>query len=448
MAKSKTLLAGTDGSVVRRSVLPSGVRIITEKVPGVYSASIGIWVDAGSRDEKGSHTGAAHYLEHLLFKGTAKRSALDISAAIESVGGDINAFTSKEHTCYYAKVLAVDLPLAIDVLCDVVTDAQLRSADIEAERGVILEEIAMVDDDPSDLVHDQFARTLFGDTPLGRPILGTAQTIVGITRRSIVNFYSKFYQPESLVIAIAGNVDHARAVRLVERALDASPNTHLGDVRNEHDRTNVKRKVNVPGSSLDTRKTEQAHVVMGTHGLVRGDNRRFTGAILSTVLGGGMSSRLFQAVREQRGLAYSVYAYSQSFRDSGIFGIYAGCIPTKLEQVLDVCQSELAELVASGVTPIELQRAKGQVKGGTVLGQEDTGARMSRIAKAELYDEELLSVEDVLISVDRVGASDVDALAQQFLSDPLVLSVIGPYKKLPVPVGFVPTRSNLSASRG
>ncbi len=445
MAKTKTLLAGTDGSLVRRSVLSSGVRVITEKVPGVYSASIGIWVDAGSRDEKGSHTGAAHYLEHLLFKGTSKRSALEISAAIESVGGDINAFTSKEHTCYYAKVLAVDLPLAIDVLCDVVTDAQLKSEDIEAERGVILEEIAMVDDDPSDLVHDQFARTLFGDTALGRPILGTAETILGITRRSIVNFYSKFYQPDSLVIAIAGDVDHARAVRLVEKALDASPKTHVGSVKNELPRKIVKPKIGVLASSLDTRKTEQAHVVMGTHGLIRGDDRRFTCAILSTVLGGGMSSRLFQAVREQRGLAYSVYAYSQSFRDSGIFGIYAGCIPTKLDQVLDVCQSELAELVASGVTPLELHRAKGQVKGGTVLGQEDTGARMSRIAKAELYDEELLSVEDVLARVDRVDAISVDALAQQFLANPLVLSVIGPYKKLQTPIGFVPPLSNLRA---
>ncbi len=443
MAKTKTLLAGSDGSVVRRSVLPSGVRVITEKVPGVHSASIGIWVDAGSRDEKGSHTGAAHYLEHLLFKGTTKRSALDISASIESVGGDINAFTSKEHTCYYVKVLAADLPLAIDVLCDVVTDAQLRSEDIEAERGVILEEIAMVDDDPSDLVHDQFARTLFGDTALGRPILGTAQTILGITRRSIVNFYSKFYQPDSLVIAIAGDVDHARAVRLVAKALDGSPSTHLGGSANQRRQAKAKQKFGFANSSLDTRKTEQAHVVMGTHGLVRGDDRRFTGAILSTILGGGMSSRLFQAVREQRGLAYSVYAYSQSFRDSGIFGIYAGCIPTKLDQVLEVCQSELAELVNTGVTPLELQRAKGQVKGGTVLGQEDTGARMSRIAKAELYGEELIPVQEVLSSVDRVDSGDVNALAQEFLANPLAMSVIGPYKKLPVHRGFVTQLSNL-----
>ena len=441
MAKTKTLLAGTDGSLVRRSVLSSGVRVITEKVPGVHSVSIGIWVDAGSRDEKGSQTGAAHYLEHLLFKGTSKRSALDIAAAIESVGGDINAFTGKEHTCYYAKVLAVDLPLAIDVLCDVVTDAQLKPEDIEGERGVILEEIAMVDDDPSDLVHDQFARTLFGDTALGRPILGTAQTIVGISRRSIVNFYSKFYQFDSLVVSIAGDVEHAQAVRLVEKALDASPKTHLGGEKADLRPGRGKSKTGAAISSLDTRKTEQAHVVMGTLGLIRGDDRRFTGAILSTVLGGGMSSRLFQVVREQRGLAYSVFAYSQGFRDSGIFGIYAGCIPTKLDQVLEVCQTELAALVDAGVTAAELQRAKGQVKGGTVLGQEETGARMSRIAKSELYQEELLYVEDVLARVDEVDASGVNAMAREFFSEPLALSVIGPYKKLKVPIGFVPPLS-------
>ncbi|MCH9840104.1 MAG: insulinase family protein [Actinomycetia bacterium] len=438
MAKTTTLLAGTDGSLVRRSVLPSGVRVVTEKVPGVHSATIGIWIDAGSRDEKGSHTGAAHYLEHLLFKGTSKRSAMEIASAIESVGGDINAFTSKEHTCYYAKVLAVDLPLAIDVLCDVVTDAQLKTEDIEAERGVILEEIAMVDDDPSDLVHDQFARTLFGDTSLGRPILGTAQTILGISRRSIVNFYAKFYQPESLVIAIAGDVDHIRAVKLVEKAMNSSPNTLLNLPTRTVRAVQRTPRIGTPISSLDTRKTEQAHVVMGTHGLHRGDHRRFTGAILSTVLGGGMSSRLFQAVREQRGLAYSVYAYSQSFRDSGLFGIYAGCIPTKLDQVLEVCQSELSALVASGVTASELLRAKGQVKGGTVLGQEDSGARMTRIAKAELYDEELLSVDEVLRKVDQVQATGVDELAKEFLTEPLAISVIGPYKKLRTPIGFVP----------
>lgn len=431
MKSDSILLEGADGSLVRRSVLSSGVRLITEYVPGVLSASIGIWVDAGSRNEQGNHMGAAHYLEHLLFKGTSSRSALDISSSIEAVGGDINAFTSKEHTCYYARVLSQDLPLAIDVLCDVVTDAVLRSEDIEAERGVILEEIAMVDDDPSDLVHDQFASALFGDTPLGRPILGTEETIIGIERDSIVDFYKSYYQPESLVIAIAGNVDHDQAVKLAEVALERAKNSHFAAKTMRRDSVAQVDGQGVLASSLDSRPTEQAHMVLGTHGLIRGDRRRFTGAVLSTVLGGGMSSRLFQSIREQRGLAYSVFSYAQSFRDAGIFGIYAGCIPAKLDTVLEVCHEELAAFVQGGVTSDELARAKGQVKGGTVLGQEDTSARMTRLGKSEIHGDPLLSIQEVLNSVSAVSQQDVNNLAEELLSGPLAMSVIGPYEKLP-----------------
>ena len=432
MTGTITLLEGADGSLVRRSVLSNGVRLISEFVPSVHSVSIGIWVDAGSRNEHGSHMGAAHYLEHLLFKGTQSRTALQISSAIEAVGGDINAFTSKEHTCYYARVLAQDLPLAIDVLCDVVTDAVLRHEDIEAERGVILEEIAMVDDDPSDLVHDQFAQALFGDTPLGRPILGTSETIEGIERESIIDFYRGHYQPESLVIAIAGQVNHEEAVRFAELALARAADQHFALRAVKSSNADSAHMDRVPTSRLDSRQTEQAHVVMGTRGLVRGDERRFINAVMTTVLGGGMSSRLFQSIREQRGLAYSVYSYGQSFQDTGIFGIYAGCIPSKLETVLDVSNQELESFVRYGVTTEELKRAKGQVKGGTVLGQEDTSARMTRLGKSEIYGEPLLSIAEVLSRVEAVTESDVNELARDLLSAPLVMSVIGPYEKLPV----------------
>lgn len=432
MTSTVTLLEGADGSLVRRSVLSNGVRLISEFVPSVHSASIGIWVDAGSRDEQGAHMGAAHYLEHLLFKGTQSRTALDISSSIESVGGDINAFTSKEHTCYYARVLAQDLPLAIDVLCDVVTDAVLRHDDIEAERGVILEEIAMVDDDPSDLVHDQFAEVLFGDTPLGRPILGKSETILGISRESITDFYRSHYQPESLVIAVAGNVDHDAAVRCAEVALARAENQHFSLRTSRSSRIDFSAAALKTTSRLDSRPTEQAHVVLGTRGLVRGDDRRYVNAVLTTILGGGMSSRLFQSIREQRGLAYSVYAYGQSFRDTGIFGIYAGCIPSKLETVLEVSNQELKSFVRSGVNAQELVRAKGQVKGGTVLGQEDTSARMTRLGKSELHGEPLLPISEVLSRVESVTASDVNDLAQELLTEPLVMSVIGPYEKLPL----------------
>lgn len=431
MKSDSIVLEGADGSLVRRSVLSSGVRLITEYVPGVLSASIGIWVDAGSRNEQGAHMGAAHYLEHLLFKGTSQRTALEISSEIEAVGGDINAFTSKEHTCYYARVLSQDLPLAIDVLCDVVTDALLRAEDIEAERGVILEEIAMVDDDPSDLVHDQFAGVLFGDSPLGRPILGTEETILGISRESIVDFYRSFYQPESLVIAIAGNVDHDQAVALAEASLQRTENGNFASrIARQPILESSTWKID-QRSRLDSRPTEQAHVVLGTLGLVRGDSRRFTAAVLSTVLGGGMSSRLFQSIREQRGLAYSVYSYSQSFRDTGLFGIYAGCLPSKLDTVLDVCHQELSDFVASGISANELDRAKGQVKGGTVLGQEDTGARMTRLGKTEIHGEPLLSIPDVLDQVTAVTATDVNELARHLLGGTLAMSVIGPYESLP-----------------
>lgn len=432
MSSPETLLEGADGSLVRRSVLSNGVRLISEFVPSVHSVSIGVWVDAGSRNEQGAHMGAAHYLEHLLFKGTQSRTALEISSAIEAVGGDINAFTSKEHTCYYARVLSQDLPLAIDVLCDVVTDAVLRHEDIEAERGVIIEEIAMVDDDPSDLVHDQFAQVLFGDTPLGRPILGTSETILGITRDSIVDFYRSHYQPEALVIAIAGNVNHDEAVKLAEAALLRAESQHFASRTPKPAGDDSTTGAMAPISRLDSRQTEQAHVVIGTRGLVRGDQRRFVNAIMTTVLGGGMSSRLFQAIREQRGLAYSVYSYGQSFRDSGIFGIYAGCIPAKLETVLEVSNEELQSFVSKGITPGELVRAKGQVKGGTVLGQEDTSARMTRLGKSELHGEPLLSIAEILQRVDSVTATDVDELARELLSEPLAMSVIGPYEKLPL----------------
>ncbi len=431
MESPTTLMEGVDGSLVRRTTLSSGVRLISEFVPGVHSASIGIWVDAGSRNEQGAHTGAAHYLEHLLFKGTSSRSALEISSSIEAVGGDINAFTSKEHTCYYARVLSQDLPLALDVLCDVVTDAVLRSEDIESERGVILEEIAMVDDDPSDLVHDQFARVLFGDSALGRPILGTESTILGISRESIVDFYRSHYQPESLVIAIAGNVNHDQVVILAENALARAGANHFSSrvakPLNDDD-TSVFPSIE---SLLVNRPTEQAHMVLGTTGLGRGDDRRFANSVMSTILGGGMSSRLFQSVREQRGLAYSVYCYGQSFRDTGIFGIYAGCIPSKLDTVLEVCDEELQSFIKTGVTTDELNRAKGQVKGGTVLGQEDTGARMTRLGKSELQGEPLLSIDDILKKVEAVTAADVNELAVDLLSKPLAMSVIGPYGQLP-----------------
>ena len=423
-AQTRTLLREGDGGLVRRTTLPGGLRVITEQVPGVRSVAFGIWVNVGSRDETGAQMGSAHYLEHLLFKGTTRRSALDISASIEAVGGDLNAFTTKEYTCYYARVLDADLPLAIDVVCDVVTDALIRAEDVEQERGVILEEIAMHEDDPTDVVHDEFATAMFGDTPLGRPILGTIDTISGISRRSIHAFYRGKYRPERMVVAAAGNLDHDTVVRQVRRAFSHVLD-HAADV-------SAARPVRRPrphsaGVKVTNRPTEQAHLVLGVPGITRSDQRRYALSVLSTALGGGMSSRLFQEVREKRGLAYSVYSYAQGFSDDGIFGVYVGCLPGKVDTVLDVCLTQMQQVADHGLTDDEIRRGKGQVRGATVLGQEDAGARMTRIAKSELHGDPLLSIDELLGRVEDVSSEDIRAVAHDLLTAPTTLAVIGPF---------------------
>ena len=424
-ARTRTLLEEADGGIVRRTVLPGGLRVITEAVPGVRSAAFGVWVPVGSRDETPATMGSAHYLEHLLFKGTSKRSALEISASIDAVGGDLNAFTTKEYTCFHARVLDADLPLAIDVVCDVVVDALIRAEDVEAERSVILEEIAMVDDDPGELVHDAFAEAMFGDSDLGRPILGTAETIENIGRTAINRFYRSRYEPSRMVIAAAGSLNHDEVVRAVRRAFgdriggDAEPQApRLG-------RPGA-RRTSIPIHVVE-RETEQAHVVLGTHGISRGDDRRYALGVLTTALGGGMSSRLFQEIREKRGLAYSTFAYSQGFADAGLIGIYVGCQPAKVATALEVCRNEVASIVADGLTAEEITRAKGQLRGSTVLGQEDTQARMSRIAKSELHGEPLQSISDLLGRVDAVTAGDVHEVARTLLGGDEILAVIGPF---------------------
>ncbi len=423
-AQTRTLLREGDGGLVRRTTLPGGLRVITEQVPGVRSVAFGVWVNVGSRDETGKQMGSAHYLEHLLFKGTHRRSAMEISASIEAVGGDLNAFTTKEYTCFYARVLDGDLPLAIDVVCDVVTDALIRTDDVEQERGVILEEIAMSEDDPTDVVHDDFASALFGDTPLGRPVLGTTDTISGITRTSINGFYRRRYRPESMVVAAAGNLDHETVVRQVRSAFNRvlEPDVEVRPAR----RVRAPR-AHEAGIKVTKRPTEQAHLVLGVPGITRSDDRRYALSVLSTALGGGMSSRLFQEVREKRGLAYSVYSYAQGYSDDGLFGVYVGCLPAKVDTVLDVCLTQLQGLADHGLTSEEISRGKGQVRGATVLGQEDTGARMTRIAKSELHGDPLLGIDRLLDRVDAVTSDDIRSVARELLTAPATLAVIGPF---------------------
>jgi predicted Zn-dependent peptidase len=419
------LLGEDDGGVVRRTVLPGGLRVVTESVPTVRSVTFGIWVGVGSVDETPEQAGATHYLEHLLFKGTARRTALDISASVESVGGELNAFTAKEYTCYYARVLDTDLPLAVDVVSDMVTSSLIAADDVDSERDVVLEEIAMRDDDPSDAVHDLVAGRLWGDTPLGRPILGTVDSITSMPRDTVDGYYRQRYRPENLVVAVAGNLDHDRVVALVR---DAFGDVLGGDVSPAPPRIGGSPPVANSGVALLHRPTEQANVVLAVPGITRNDERRFALGVLNAALGGGMSSRLFQEIREKRGLAYSVYSYTSQHAATGLIGVYVGCQPKKVDQVLDLSRSILADVAASGITSDELDRGKGQARGGLVLGLEDTSARMSRIAKAELVYDELPSVDELLRRVDAVTIDDVLALAAEYLAGTPALGVVGPFE--------------------
>ncbi|WP_250282251.1 MULTISPECIES: M16 family metallopeptidase [unclassified Frankia] len=409
---------------VRRVMLPGGLRVLTEQVPGVRSVAIGIWVGVGSRDESPLTAGCSHYLEHLLFKGTPSRDALTISAAIEAVGGELNAFTTKEYTCYYVRVLDSDLADAVEVLSDMISHSLITADDVEAERGVILEEIAMHDDDPSDVVHDVFSAALLGDTELGRPVLGTTESIENLERDTIAEYYRSRYTLSDMVVAVAGNIDHERTLALVTSAFAdrlgglGAPAAARGGSYTYPD---------AAGVVVHRRPTEQAHVVLGTVGMSRQDDRRFALGIMSSALGGGMSSRLFQEVREKRGLAYSVYSFASHFADAGLFGVYAGCAPRRADDVLALCREQLELMATAGVTDEELARAKGQSRGSLVLGLEDTGSRMSRIGKSELVHGELLSVDEILARVDAVTRDDVRAVAAELLTRPLALGVIGPF---------------------
>ena len=437
--RTDSSLLATTGSTVRRTVLPGGLRVVTESLPAVRSVALGIWVGVGSRDEDSQYAGATHYLEHLLFKGTRKRTALEISAAMDAVGGEMNAFTAKEYTCYYARVLDADLPLAIDVLSDMVTDSLIEPRDVDAERNVILEEIAMNDDEPSDTVHEAFTSRLFGDTPLGRPILGTADSINAITRGQINEHYVTRYTPPQLVVAAAGNLDHDTVVAEIRAAFGSVLSGFSGAepaaprLRGSGGLWDGYGPAAGSGVKLVSRSIEQANLVLGCEALARTDERRFALGVLNAAFGGGMSSRLFQEVREKRGLAYSVYSFAGQHADTGMWGIYVGCLPSKADEVLAICAEEIARVVDGGLTDAELARGKGQVRGSIVLGLEDPSSRMSRLGKSELVYPRLEPVDEVLAAIDAVSHDDIRAIATEILTRPKALAVVGPFDD---PSGF------------
>ena len=412
---------------VKRSVHSSGLRIVTEEVPSVRSAAVGIWVNVGSRDEAPATAGASHFLEHLLFKGTTSRTALEISSSIESVGGEMNAFTSKEYTCFYARVIDTDLPMAINVVSDLITSSIVSALDVDAERKVVLEEIAMRDDDPSDLIHDFFSDTYYGNTPIGRPILGTVESIKGMSRNTVFNYYKKKYLPQDLVVAVAGNIKHKRVVAMVEEAL--SRDNFLDILAAPVVRSNtVVKNTKQQSVGVMYKKSEQAHMFYGMEGVARADDRRFAMGVLSAALGGGMSSRLFQEIREKRGLAYSVYAYAQQFAGSGVLGFYAGCNPAKAIEVVEIIRSVLSDVAENGMTHEEIERAKGAVRGSLVLSQEDSGSRMSRIGKNEIVYGQVMDFDDILKSIARVSTQDIREIASEFLVKTPTLALVGPFK--------------------
>jgi predicted Zn-dependent peptidase len=397
--------------------------VLTETVPGVRSVALGIWIAIGSRDERPDQAGAAHYLEHLLFKGTGRRTAQGIAEEMDAVGGELNAFTAKEHTCYYAHVLDEDVPLALDVLADVVTNAELAHTDVELERGVVLEEIAMRDDDPEDLLGELFDETLLAGHPLALPVIGSEESIRGMARDTLFDFWRGEYTAPRMVVAAAGNLEHEYVADLAAKALGDGPAASpVGPRRGGGVRLPARRAL-----ALRTDGSEQAHLMLGVPGLDRQDPRRPVLSVLNTALGGGLSSRLFQQVREQRGLAYQVYSSQVSYADAGTWSVYAGCAPERLGEVVGVVRDVLAAAAADGITEAEVVRAKGSLRGGMVLGLEDTASRMNRIGRSELDHGRQRTMQESLEKIAAVTPAEVAALAADLLSQDLTAAVVGPY---------------------
>lgn len=424
--QSELSFTASGGTTVHRSVLPSGVRVLSEHVPGSQSVSVSFSVAVGSRDETNGHFGSTHFLEHLLFKGTKRRSALDIAVAFDSVGGSSNAATGKESTSYYARVQDKALPLAVDVIADMLTSSLIDPVEFENERTVILEELAMNDDDPHDVVHEAFSLAVLGDTSLGRPIGGTNETIGAVTREAVWEYYQQNYRPQDLVIAAAGGLQHRDLVALVEAELTragwdltkpAKPAT-----RRENQAAEYLRQSSI---KVIKRPIAQANILVGSQGLIGNDESRYAMGVLNTALGGGMSSRLFQEIREKRGLAYSVYSFNQGYSDGSYFGLYAGCTPSKAEEVTGLMLDELAKIANEGIRADELGLAQGNIAGGLALKFESTMARMNRLIGSELSTGEFFDLDETIERFESVTLQDVQSLAQDLVSRERSIVAVG-----------------------
>ena len=392
--------------MVRRSALPNGVRVVTEPLEGVPSVTIGIWVESGSRFEPPHLGGISHFLEHLLFKGTERRSAAQIAEEMDAVGGVLNAFTGKEYTCYYARVLAEHAPLAMDLLADLFLHSRLDADEIDRERSVVLQEISQSEDTPDDHIHDLFNEHYWPGHPLGRPVCGTSATVEALDRGQFVDFQSQRYRPDRLIIAAAGAIDHEAVETWAARDFSSlSGSASLVDGGPPAHR---------PGVTVTEKPLEQVHLCLGVPGVAQGAEERYAAYLLNTILGGGMSSRLFQEIRERRGHAYAVYSFLSSYRDAGYLGIYVGTSAQWVDEVVTVIARELDGLARDGVRPDELARAKTQLKGNLLLGLETSDSRMSRVAKNEIYHQRDISIAELASGIDRVTHDDLVALASRF----------------------------------
>lgn len=403
----------------KKETLPNGTRIITEEIPHVRSVSVGIWIGTGSRDEDDHNNGIAHFIEHMMFKGTDRRSAKDIAETLDAVGGQLNAFTSKEYTCYYAKVLDEHVDVAIDLLSDMFFNSVFREEEIEKEKNVIIEEIKMYEDTPDELIHDLFASTLWSGHALGRTVIGTEQVIQKLDRKSLLEFRDRFYSPDSVVVAVAGNISHEAVVEKLTSLFENLPGQSRGRVHIAPEtigRTVFRKK-----------DTEQVHLCIGTPGLQMDHEDIYVLHVMNTALGGGISSRLFQEVREERGLAYSIFTYHSSYREAGLFSVYAGLSRPNLDRVVSLISKEMKNLCRTGLTSGELSRAKEQLKGSLLLGLENVSNRMTRLGKSELCLNRVVTVEEAVDRINRVKIEQVRDLAEElFRNEKIVTASIGP----------------------
>lgn len=403
----------------RKTTLPSGVRIVTEAMPAFRSASIGIWADVGSAAESAERRGISHLVEHMLFKGTERRTAREIAEEMDGIGGNLNAFTDKESTCYYAKVMDQHLPLAVDVLSDMFLHSRFDPEELAKEQKVVLEEIKMYDDSPDELIHDLFIQTMWAGSDLGAPTIGFADTVTAITPSDLRSHMRRHYAPNSVVVAAAGNVDHDAVVELFSKAFagfEGSCDLPVADAPQSK-----------PNRLFRHKDSEQAYVVLGTQGLSIRDERRYVLSVMDTILGGGMSSRLFQEIREKRGLVYTVYSFQAAYRSAGLFGVYAGTSPQNAGECVAVIGEQFANMRDERVTDAELRLAKEHIKGSLTLSLESTSSRMIRLGRSEFSLGRQLTTEEIEQKVDAVTAEEIQVLAQELLREENVgLCVLGP----------------------